>query len=93
LQADYPVIGDVRGQGLMTGVEFVQPDGTPNPEAVSAIKARCLEDGVLLSRCGPYNQTLRLAPPLIVTTEEIDRFLEIFAGALDAGAVAPTTAF
>ncbi|MGQ0600843.1 MAG: aspartate aminotransferase family protein [Anaerolineales bacterium] len=84
LQADYPMIGDVRGKGLMTGAEFVKPDGSPNPEAVEAIKARCLENGVLISRCGPYQQTFRFAPPLIITAEQIDHFLAVFGAALDA---------
>ena len=84
LQADFPMIGDVRGKGLMIGVEFVTEDGSPNPEAVEAIRARCLEAGVLLSPCGPLSQTIRLAPPLVITEEQIDRFLQIFGAALDA---------
>ncbi len=84
LQADYPMLGDVRGQGLMTGVEFVGPDGRPNPEATEAIKWRCLEGGVLLSRCGPHNQTLRLAPPLTISAAEVDQFLQVFRSAVDA---------
>ncbi len=83
LQGQYPVIGDVRGKGLMTGVEFVLPDGRPNAQAVEIVKDYCLEAGILISRCGPYQQTLRLAPPLIITAEQIDRFLEIFAAALE----------
>lgn len=84
LQEDFPVIGDVRGQGLMTGVEFTHPDGSPNPEVVVELQGRCLEAGVLLSRCGPLNETLRLAPALIIEEEQIDRFLDIFGAALDA---------
>ena len=84
LQADYPMLGDVRGQGLMTGVEFVGLDGRPNPEATEAIKWRCLEGGVLLSRCGPHNQTLRLAPPLTISEAEVDQFLHVFRSAVDA---------
>lgn len=87
LQNDYSVIGDVRGRGLMTGVEFVTETGAPNPAAVEAVQKRCLEAGVLISRCGPYSQTLRLAPPLTISAEEVERFLEVFAGALDATVV------
>jgi 4-aminobutyrate aminotransferase len=87
LQAAYPIVGDVRGRGLMTGVEFVHPaDGTPNPAAAEALKWRCLEAGVLVSRCGPYNQTLRLAPPLIITAEETQRFLDVFCAAVASAA-------
>jgi 4-aminobutyrate aminotransferase len=84
LQADYGMLGDVRGQGLMTGVEFVRPDGSPSPEATEAVKWRCLQGGVLISRCGPHNQVLRLAPPLVITAEEIDEFLGVFRAAVDA---------
>lgn len=84
LQADYPVIGDVRGKGLMTGIEFVRPDGAPNPEGVEQVKARLLAGGVLISRCGPYNQVLRCAPPLIITEGQVEEFLEVFRGAIDS---------
>jgi 4-aminobutyrate aminotransferase-like enzyme len=84
LQADYPLLGDVRGRGLMTGVEFVHADGTPNPDATEAVKWRCLEGGVLISRCGAHNQTLRLAPPLILTPAEVEQFLDVFSAAVDA---------
>ena len=84
LQRDFPMMGDVRGRGLMSGVEFVKGDGRPNPEVVVAIQSHCLEAGLLLSRCGPHQQTLRLAPPLNISEAEIDRFLEIFSEALFA---------
>lgn len=84
IQADHPVIGDVRGKGLMVGVEFVRPDASPYPEATAAVKDHCLQAGVLISRCGPYNQTLRLAPPLIVTAGEIDDFLQRFHHAVES---------
>ena len=84
LQADFPIIGDVRGKGLMTGVEFVTEDGSPNPAVVEDIRARCLEAGVILSPCGPHSQTIRLAPPLVITKDQIDQFLQIFGAALDA---------
>lgn len=82
IQADYPVIGDVRGKGLMVGVEFVGGDAAPNPEAAVAVKDHCLQSGILISRCGPHNQTLRLAPPLIISDGEIDRFLHDFRRAV-----------
>lgn len=82
IQADHPVVGDVRGKGLMVGVEFVGPDAVPNPEAAAAVKDHCLQSGILISRCGPHNQTLRLAPPLIISDGEIDRFLRDFHGAV-----------
>ena len=83
LQTDYPIIGDVRGKGLMTGIEFVKAGGRPNPEAVEQIKARLLETGVLISRVGPYNHVLRCAPPLVITAQQVEEFLQVFRGAVD----------
>lgn len=82
IQHDYPVIGDVRGKGLMVGVELSHEDSSPAPQMVDAIKESCLKNGVLLSKCGPYNQALRLAPPLIITAPQIDHFLEVFGAAV-----------
>jgi 4-aminobutyrate aminotransferase len=84
LQSDYPFIGDVRGKGLMTGIEFVNADRSPNPEAVEQVKARLLAGGVLISRVGPYNHVLRCAPPLVISEAQVEEFLEVFRGAVDA---------
>ena len=84
LQADHSVIGDVRGKGLMTGVEFVCADGSPNSKAAEVAQAYLLEKGVLISRCGPYSQTLRLAPPLILSAQEAGQFLDVFAHAVES---------
>ena len=78
-----PVVGDVRGVGLMIVVEFVQPGSRqPNPEAVQRILQRCLADGLLMYPCGHWGQTIRLIPPLVVTREQVDGALEIFRRAV-----------
>lgn len=82
IQADHPVIGDVRGLGLMVATEFVHPDGSPNPEAVKAVLARMMEEKVILITCGTYDQAIRIIPPLIVTEEEIREFLAIYRRAV-----------
>ncbi|MBI3762186.1 MAG: aminotransferase class III-fold pyridoxal phosphate-dependent enzyme [Chloroflexi bacterium] len=84
LGSDYPFVGDVRGKGLMTGIEFVKPDGAPNPEVVEQVKARLLASSVLISRCGPYNQVLRCAPALMISEAEVEDFLSAFGAALDS---------
>ncbi|HEU5434325.1 MAG TPA: aminotransferase class III-fold pyridoxal phosphate-dependent enzyme [Thermomicrobiales bacterium] len=84
IQADYPVIGDVRGLGLMVATEFVHPDGSPNPEAVKQVVANCLEEHVLLITCGTYDQAIRIIPPLIVTEDEIRAFLDVYRRAIAA---------
>src|ERR1019366_6451303 len=61
------VVGDVRGKGLMIGVELVQP-GTkePNPEATRAVLEEARRRGLLIGRGGLYANTLRIVPPLSV---------------------------
>jgi 4-aminobutyrate aminotransferase len=82
IQADYPVIGDVRGLGLMVATEFVHPDGSPNPEAVNKVLARMMEQRILLITCGTYDQAIRIIPPLIVNEEQIRDFLGHYRNAV-----------
>jgi 4-aminobutyrate aminotransferase len=82
VQGRYPVIGDVRGLGLMVGCEFTNPDGTPASDLVKKILARCLEDKLLLLNCGTYSNVIRWIPPLIVDREQIESALGIFEWAL-----------
>lgn len=84
IQADYPVIGEVRGLGLLVAAEFVKPDGAPNPAAVSRVIKACFEEQVLLINCGTYDQAIRIVPPLVVTEEQIRQFLGIFRNAVAA---------
>ncbi|MGD9713116.1 MAG: aspartate aminotransferase family protein, partial [Thermomicrobiales bacterium] len=82
IQQDHPVIGDVRGPGLMIAVEFVTPDGLPNPSAVSNVIRKCLEERILLITCGTYDQAIRVIPPLVIDAAAIDHFLAVFAQAV-----------
>lgn len=84
VQRDHPVIGDVRGLGLMVATEFAR-DGRPDPATAKAVQRRCLEGGLLLLTCGPYDNTIRWIPPLIVTEAELDEAVAIFGQTL-AGA-------
>lgn len=84
LQEEYPVIGDVRGLGLMIGVEFRDAAGRPDKKTAKAVSAGCLERGLMLLTCGPWDNTVRWIPPLVVTDEQIDQGLSIFADALAA---------
>jgi len=86
LQSRVPVIGDVRGLGLMIGVEFTNPDGTPATELVKEVIGRCLDNKLILLNCGTYGNVVRWIPPLIVTQDQIETGLEVFAGALAASA-------
>jgi 4-aminobutyrate aminotransferase len=82
LQEEYPILGDVRGLGLMIGTEF-SVKGKPAGKAIvkSVIKA-CEERNLLLLSCGTYDNVIRWIPPLIVNKEQITEALGIFAEAL-----------
>ena len=78
LQAQYPIVGDVRGLGLMLASEFTAPDGTPATDLAKAVVKGCLARRLLLLTCGPWNNTVRWIPPLMVDAEQIDHALEVF---------------
>jgi 4-aminobutyrate aminotransferase len=84
LQAKYPIIGDVRGVGLMQAVEFIEPGAakTPHPAAVTRLLDECLQRGLLLYLAGLHNHVIRLFPPLIVTEAQIDEALQIMDDSL-----------
>lgn len=85
LQQRHPIIGDVRGRGLLLGVELVSDrrTKTPAPEAGAAISRRCLELGACLNiGRQAMSGVFRIAPPLIVGRDEIDRAMAIFDQAL-----------
>jgi 4-aminobutyrate aminotransferase len=79
IQQSYPFIGDVRGKGLMVALEIVKPDGnkTPDGEKAMAILQKALDHGLLGYMAGPTGQVIRFIPPLVVTTEQINKSLEI----------------
>ena len=69
LQLDNPFIGEVRGRGMMIGVEFVKDKITkePFPEYLKKFRNECFQRGLLFEVGGHYNNVLRLASPLITT--------------------------
>ena len=75
-------MGDVRGLGLMIGIEFVKENKEPDAEGLKNILDYCLEKGLVLIESGVDRNIIRLAPPLIVTKEEIDRGLDILEEAI-----------
>ena len=82
LQSNFPVIGDVRGLGLMVATEFSK-DGQPANNTAKAIQQACLARNLLLLTCGTYENIIRWIPPLIVSDEHIEDALGIFAKALE----------
>ena len=85
IQMRHPSLGDVRGKGLMIGVEFVKDKSTkePNEEIRNMVEEIGFEHGLLLLGCG--KSTIRLAPPLCITKQEMDEALELFEAAITIG--------
>ncbi|WP_209649070.1 aspartate aminotransferase family protein [Kibdelosporangium banguiense] len=78
VSVESPVIGDVRGKGLMVGIEMVGPDGrTPSPAAAARLLEETKSRGLLVGKGGLYNNVIRLAPPLTLTEEETQEGLAI----------------
>lgn len=85
LKNNYLIVGDVRGKGLMIGIEFVDI-GKPKDklgrylgsgEMTSSIKKNCLKQGLIVESGGRDNSVLRLLPPLTITYKEIDQLIDI----------------
>jgi 4-aminobutyrate aminotransferase len=70
-----PIIGDVRGKGLMVAVELVNPDGSPASEIIKEMIMEIGARGIALTKCGA--SALRIAPPLIITREQAGQGVDI----------------
>jgi len=77
MQSRHPLIADVRGKGLMIGIELVEEGAgnTPDPVAAERLVQTCFRKGLLLLRCG--ESAVRLCPPLVITRLEAETALEI----------------
>lgn len=88
LAANHPCVGDVRGRGLMIGVELVAPaTGDPAPPApalAAAVRRECLSRGLIVELGGRQGSVVRLLPPLTLTDEQAVAVLDRFADALAA---------
>jgi 4-aminobutyrate aminotransferase len=79
----FGVVGEIRGKGLMIGVELVEPGTlTPNPKAAQLVLEACRRGGVLIGKGGLYNNVLRIAPPMSVTMEEANHAIGVLTEAL-----------
>ncbi len=88
LQEEFPIIGDVRGVGLMAATEFTHPSGDwhESKRVAKQVAQHCLDEGkLMLLTCGPHDNVIRWIPPLIVNKEQIYTALGVFKQAL-AGA-------
>jgi 4-aminobutyrate aminotransferase-like enzyme len=76
LKDKYPVIGDVRGMGLMQGMELVGEKKRPDAESAKRVMERTRTNGLLVGKGGTYGNVLRVAPPLNVSQDQIDHALK-----------------
>lgn len=78
LKQKYPVIGDVRGRGLMLAIEMVKDRKTkePDPQTTSAVFEACRESGLILSKSGAFQSCLRMVPPMCLSLEDVEQAYE-----------------
>lgn len=79
LQLNYPIIGDVRGQGAMIAIELVKDPDTkePNKEDIGKILSYCLQKGVILISAGIFSNCIRFLPPLVITDEQLNYVMKV----------------
>ena len=80
----YRTIGDVRGLGLLIGIELVTEGNTPDPEAFPAIAAHAFESGMFVLDCGLSENVMRFIPPLNVSMDDLNRGIDILIDAIAA---------
>jgi diaminobutyrate-2-oxoglutarate transaminase len=91
LQQQHACIGDVRGRGLMLGMELVDPHGALDAqghrlaagELATRVKRACLDEGLLIETGGRHGAVLRFLPPLVVTPTQVDQILQRLERALE----------
>lgn len=94
--AEVPAIGDVRGRGLMIGLDLVDPDGSPDalgarqaaPGLARRVRAEALERGLIVELGGRHGAVLRLLPPLTMTELEAEQVRELLLGSIQAAGAA-----
>jgi len=84
LKKRFPVIGDVRGAGLFLGIEFVKDPETrePHTKLAGAIKNRLKADHILVGTDGPFENVIKVKPPLCFDQKDADVFLQALENAL-----------
>lgn len=84
LKEKHRTVGDVRGLGLMIGIELVTEGNTPDPNAFAAVSAYAVEKGMFILNCGPDGDIIRFIPPLNVSREDLDTGIDILAEGIAA---------
>jgi 4-aminobutyrate aminotransferase len=81
---NHPIVGEVRGKGLLIAIELVGPGKSPDSGAAARLMEECRSRGLLAGKGGLYGNVIRLAPPLSLTMEEADLGIQIIGEALTA---------
>jgi diaminobutyrate-2-oxoglutarate transaminase len=95
--AELPAIGEVRGRGLMLGLDLVDPQAAPDalgarpaaPELAARVRAQALERGLIVELGGRHGAVLRLLPPLTMTELEAEQVRDVVLASIAAASVAP----
>jgi 4-aminobutyrate aminotransferase-like enzyme len=82
LKGKFKILGDVRGRGLVYGLEFVKEDKKPAPDLTYNIIYAAAENGLMLGKLGLFGNVIRIAPPLCITEEEVVLGLRILENAM-----------
>lgn len=82
MKESYEIVGDVRGRGLMIGVEMVKSKETKEPLLVPQIQGMAWRKGLMMITAGVYGNVFRIAPPLIISKEQLDAGIDIFEDAV-----------
>lgn len=84
IKEDHRTIGDVRGLGLMIGIDLVTEGNTPDTEAFASIGRHAHDAGMFILNCGPDGNVIRFIPPLNVSMDDLDRGIDILEEAITA---------
>jgi len=82
LKDKYEIIGDVRGKGLMIGVEIVKSKKTKEPLYVPQIQGLAWRKGLMMITAGMFGNVFRIAPPIVISQEQLDIGIDIFEDAI-----------
>ncbi|MEE9179253.1 MAG: aminotransferase class III-fold pyridoxal phosphate-dependent enzyme, partial [Vicinamibacteria bacterium] len=82
MASKYPVIGDVRGMGLMQALELVGEGKTPAPKATATLLENTRAEGLIIGKGGLYGNVIRISPALNVTKGDVDEALRMLDSAL-----------
>jgi 4-aminobutyrate aminotransferase len=83
MQGRWPFMADIRGLGLMVGLEIGVPGRGPDKDMAGRIQAKCLENGMLILTCGTFGNVIRWIPPLVVSEQQITDSLVILENSID----------